>query len=309
MYKVVAVNHTVKVRHSGITKLGERVEMARQSGQVVPFDEKLELMIFGSRFSLIEWSKEWSGEELETLWRQRDWGALSRVASLAEAKWQMREASSEANKSTRDAHWNLTKVLLPDIWKNAEERISSNEFEESELKEFSINRLILDFSSKSYLNEGCYEVTESRTRVTQEALWELLNILPLCRVAKHPLHAGVLSLSRRALYEPSDLSQTSLISTPADPRVLSDKWIEHQSETRPGGVIFEHRPEGDDSPYIKNTFQRFERYTVMSRLTSDEMSKLLSQNGLPSDPSHIRNACKLLGLCLKPGGKGPKAKK
>jgi hypothetical protein len=297
----------MNVQNSGVAVLRDRAEKARLKGQTVPFEEKLELMIFGRSFSAAEWNKEWSEEELKALWTRRDGSTLAQVASLAEAHSRMRDAASKENEKTRDDVWNLTKVLLPDIWDVAQKKISANELTESEVKEFTISRLIWEFSSESDPNAGTSELKEARIRVAQEALWELLAILPLCRLTDHGLQAGVLCLSRRAIWEASDLTRVAPMSIPANIDLHGGKWVEHQRENRPGQVTLEYQPEGNNGQDLKGIFQRFERYTVQNILTSDEISKILCQNGLPHDPAGIRRASAYLGVRLKEGTRGQRA--
>lgn len=275
----------------------------KSRGPGAPLEEKLELLIFGRVFSAEEWSKEWSAGELGELWEHRDWEKLRQIADLAKAHSRMREKADkeEAEKIPGEVNlkeWNLTKALLPDIYTEAQAR----KVRDDELRKLSISELIWEFAPGA-----SPEVTESRIRFTQEALWEILSILHLCRLGAHPLHAGLLCLSRRAVYDRCDLERLASQISSNNARVHRSKMVEHQREMRPGEVMVEYQFEG--TPDLKAGFRRFEQYTVPNSLTSNDASKALKENELPHDPAHIRRAAKDLGVTLAKGSRGPKASK
>jgi hypothetical protein len=253
----------MKVKNSGLKTLREHYEQ-------LGFAEKLMLMIFGEKFSEDEWNEEWSGEKLEQLWERRNHEKFRDLASILEAKKIMQDSARDSL-----SDWRLIRVLLPDIWGVIKTKIDEKMLTLSELEhEFSLARLVYEFSSVVKGGPIPCESLEALIQVTQEAIWELLYILPLCRGGRHPTHAGALCLSRKVSWES---------------KVDAGNHWEIDTRNR------------------KSIFERFEQLTVPNELTSYELHQHLLEYGVRSDEAAIRRDSKYLQINLGIGTRGPKS--
>jgi hypothetical protein len=175
----------------------------------------------------------------------------------------------------RFSDWELLRVLLPDLWEVIQTKIDEKTLTLGDLEsEYSVARLVHEFSSQVNGRPIPCESLEALIQVTQEAIWELLYILPLCHGGRHPTHAGALCLSRKVSWE-----------SKAD---ACNHW---EVDTR----------------NRKSIFERFEQLTVPNELTSYELHQLLLEYRVRSDEAAIRRDSKYLQINLGIGTRGPKS--